>query len=118
MKDTLNKTLRFNDGVSNIAASQANPIKHGIFVRHLHSGMAEYVTAQGVHHIPLENLKRREVMDDEPVIKRIAAWLREKYDREHDTNWNAPDVFEAQAREVYALIPERFRKRESGKQDA
>ena len=49
--------LKYPDKVTNIAASENNPIKYGIFVRHLHCGEAEYVTAQGVHHTPLDNLE-------------------------------------------------------------
>lgn len=56
--------LKYADRVTNIAASEDNPIKYGIFVRHLHGGEAEYITAQGVHHTPLDNL---ELQDNFPV---------------------------------------------------
>jgi len=60
-------------------------------------------------------LQQREIPEDDSAVKRIATWLREKYDREHETNWNAPDVFESQAREIHALMPDRFRNREIGR---
>jgi len=53
--------MKYADKVTNIAASDDNPVKHGIFVRYLHGGECEYVSAQGVHHTPQDNLKLQEI---------------------------------------------------------
>lgn len=49
--------LKFGDKVENIAASDDNPIKLGIFVRYMTPRMAEYVTEHGGHKTPADNLR-------------------------------------------------------------
>lgn len=55
--DEVTKALKFGDQVENIAASEDNPIKRGIFVRYMTPRMAEYVTAHGSHKTPADNLR-------------------------------------------------------------
>lgn len=57
--------FKYLDRVVNIAASNRNPIKYGIFVRYLNSGMCEYVTAHGVHHTPIDNM----MLQDDKFLK-------------------------------------------------
>lgn len=49
--------LTFGQPAENIAASDRNPIKHGIFIRYVGYSMAEYATASGVHSTPADNLR-------------------------------------------------------------
>lgn len=49
--------LTFGTFVENIAASDRNPIKRGIFIRKTSAKMAEYATKEGCHSTPLENLR-------------------------------------------------------------
>lgn len=53
----MTKSLKFGNTVENIAASDRNPIKRGIFVRYVGSKMAEYVTKEGSHSTPADNLR-------------------------------------------------------------
>lgn len=50
-------TLTFGALVENIAASDRNPIKRGIFIRKTSAKMAEYATKEGCHSTPLDNLR-------------------------------------------------------------
>jgi hypothetical protein len=50
-------SLTFGAVVENIAASDRNPIKRGIFIRKTSAKMAEYATKEGVHSTPLDNLR-------------------------------------------------------------
>jgi hypothetical protein len=49
--------LTFGTFVENIAASDRNPIKRGIFIRKTSAKMAEYATKEGCHSTPLDNLR-------------------------------------------------------------
>ncbi|MGR4927228.1 hypothetical protein ACIPUD_10480 [Bradyrhizobium sp. CAR08] len=51
-----NGVLKFGDPVENMAASDRNPIKRGIFIRKASAKMAEYATKEGCHSTPLDNL--------------------------------------------------------------
>jgi hypothetical protein len=50
-------SLTFGVVVENIAASDRNPIKRGIFIRKTSAKMAEYATKEGFHSTPLDNLR-------------------------------------------------------------
>lgn len=59
----------FGDYVTNIAASDNNPIKYGIFIRQLgsSSGDVEYATESGTHKTPLDNIAKVVVTGSKPL---------------------------------------------------
>lgn len=48
--------MNLGDKVRNIAVSDDNPIKFGVFVRYLYGGECEYATTQGVQKILINKL--------------------------------------------------------------
>lgn len=85
--------LKFGDKVENIAASDDNPIKLGIFVRYMTPRMAEYVTEHGGHKTPADNL-RLAAQSAAPVGEPV-AW-RHKFQEWQEWSYSSKDPHDAE----------------------
>lgn len=64
----------FGESVENIAASEDNPLKRGIFIRKTNAKMAEYATKEGINSTPLDNLRAIACPAPRSEVQTAIAW--------------------------------------------